>query len=441
MTEKIIRDLGEGIIIRHGTKADEQALVDFTLSIHSEGEWDGKGLEAWTRDLVSGKGPTFNPEDFIIVENTATGEIISSCCHISQIWSYEGIPFKVGRPELVGTKKEYRQRGLVREQFKILHRWSAERGELVQAITGIPYYYRLFGYEMTMNLSGGRAGYELHVPELKEDQDEPFIFRLATVDDIPLLRTTCEFGSQRNMVNAVWDEAQWLYELTGKRKFNINRREIYIIETQEGEWAGFIGIPAIKWGKNSTLTLYELKPEYAWTDVTPSVIRFLWNKGEELAEEQNQEQKMFGFWLGEKHPAYQATDIDLPRKINPYAWYLRVPDLAAFIETIKPVLERRLKESAFVNFTGELKLSFYREGLQLGFEKGLLKTIKPLDFDALEGSSANFPYLTFLHILFGYRTIDEIKHIYKDCGTKDDQTAHLLEALFPKKPSDVWPIS
>jgi hypothetical protein len=46
MTGKIIRDLGEGIIIRHGTRADEQALVDFTLPIHSEGEWDEKGLEA-----------------------------------------------------------------------------------------------------------------------------------------------------------------------------------------------------------------------------------------------------------------------------------------------------------------------------------------------------------------------------------------------------------
>jgi len=441
MTDKVIRDLGEGIIIRHGTKADEQALVDFTLSIHSEGEWDGKGLEAWIRDLVSGKDPTFNPKDFTIVENTANGEIISSCCLISQIWSYEGIPFKVGRPELVGTKKEYRRQGLVRHQFEILHQWSQDRGELVQAITGIPYYYRLFGYEMTMNLGGGRAGYELHVPEIKEDQEEPYQFRLATEDDIPLLKTIYEYGSQRSMVRALWDEAQWQYELIGKRKYNINRREIYIIETQEDEWAGFIGIPAIKWGKNSALTLFELKPEFAWVDVTPSVIRFLWKKGEELAKEQDQEQKMFGFWLDEEHPAFQVTDIDLPRKIKPYAWYLRVPDLASFLETIKPVLEMRLKGSAFANYTGELRFSFYRKGLLLGFENGLLSKIVPLEFDALEGCGANFPYLTFLHMLFGYRTIDEIKHIFKDCGTKDDRTAHLLDALFPKKPSDVWPIS
>jgi len=441
MNDKVIRDLGDGIIIRHGTKADEQALVEFTIAIHSEGEWDGKGLDAWIRDLVSGKGPTFNPEDFTIVEDTATGEIISSCCLISQIWSYEGVPFKVGRPELVGTKKEYRRRGLVREQFTILHQWSADRGELIQAITGIPFYYRLFDYEMTMNLGGGRAGYELHVPELKEEKEEPYQFRLAAVDDIPLLKTTYEYGSQRSMVQAIWDEGQWQYELIGKRKYNINRREIYIIETQSGEWAGFIGIPAIKWGKNSAVTLYELRPEFSWPDVTPSVIRFLWKKGEELAKEQDQEQKMFGFWLGEEHPAYLVTDIELPRKIKPYAYYLRVSDLPAFIRTIKPVLEMRLKGSAFANYTGELKLSFYREGLSLGFENGLLTAVETLTFDELEDSTASFPYLTFLHMVFGYRTINEIKHMFKDCGTKNDRNAHLLDALFPKKPSDVWPIS
>ena len=142
MTENLIQKLEDGLIIRHATKDDEEALVAFNNEIHREGEWDGKGLEAWTRDLVSGKGPTFETGDFTIVEDTNTHQIVSTCCTISQTWSYEGIPFKVGRPELVGTKKEYRRRGLVRKQFEILHEWSAARGELVQVITGNPYYYR-----------------------------------------------------------------------------------------------------------------------------------------------------------------------------------------------------------------------------------------------------------------------------------------------------------
>ena len=73
---------------------------------------------------------------------------------ISQTWTYDGIPFGVGRPELVGTQPEYRKRGLVRAQFEVIHAFSAERGEMVQAITGIPFYYRQFGYEMAMGLGG-----------------------------------------------------------------------------------------------------------------------------------------------------------------------------------------------------------------------------------------------------------------------------------------------
>jgi hypothetical protein len=84
------------------------------------------------------------------------GRIISSLNLISQTWAYDGIPFAVGRPELVATLPEYRRRGLVRQQMALIHQKSAARGELVQAITGIPWYYRQFGYEMGLDLGGGR---------------------------------------------------------------------------------------------------------------------------------------------------------------------------------------------------------------------------------------------------------------------------------------------
>lgn len=441
MAGEIIRKLDDNLVIRHATLDDKEALVKFNIEIHKEGEWDAKGLEDWTLDLISGEGPTFSIEDFIIVEDTQSGEIVSSSCLISQSWTYEGIPFKVGRPELVGTKKEYRRRGLVRHQFEIMHEWSAARGELVQAITGIPYYYRQFGYEMTLNLGGGRAGYEIHVPELKEEQQEPFTFRPAVETDISFLMKSYKSGFSRNMINALWDEALWRYEILGKRKYNINRREFYIIEDQQGNPAGMVGIPAIKWGKNSVVTLYELAPGFAWTKVTPSVIRFLWETGERLAKEQGQEQKMFGFWLGEQHPVYEVAATKLPRIRKPYAYFMRVPDLPAFLDLIKAVLERRLAESAFANHTGELKLNFYKVGLRLNLKNGLIETIESLSFDDLESCAANFPPLVFLHLVFGYRTIDELKHAFTDCSTRDKETEYLLDALFPKKPSEIWPVS
>ena len=73
---------------------------------------------------------------------------------------------QVGRPELVGTLPEFRNRGLIRAQMDILHQWSAERGQPVQAITGIPFFYRQFGYEMALPLQGGRSGFEPNMPPL-----------------------------------------------------------------------------------------------------------------------------------------------------------------------------------------------------------------------------------------------------------------------------------
>jgi hypothetical protein len=437
----MIRNLADGLVVRHASPDDTEALAKFNMDIHAEGEWDAKGLEEWTLDLISGEGPTFAPGDFTIVEDTSAGEIVSSCCTISQTWSFEGIPFKVGRPEFVGTQESYRRKGLVREQFKILHQWSEARGELVQVITGIPYYYRQFGYEMTLDLGGGRLGTHINVPQLKEGEQEDYIFRTATESDIPFLSATYAYGCQRSMVYALWDEAQWRYEVTGKRKHNINRREIYIIENLQNERVGFIGLPPIKWGNKIVLGNYELAPGYAWVAVTPSVIRFLWQHGAQVAEEQNQSHEMFGFWLGRSHPAYLVAEDRLPQITQPYTFYIRVSNLTAFLQTIQPVLERRLAGSAFACYTGDLKLSFYKEGLGLDFENGKIKAVKRLGHDELKETHASFHPLTFLHLVFGHRSMAELSDFYTDCFTRDKATKNLIDTLFPKKLSAVWPVS
>ena len=119
---------------------------------------------------------------------------------ISQTWSYEGIKFGVGRPELVATLPEFRNRGLVRLQFEEVHKWNAERGEMVQAITGIPFYYRQFGYEMALDLDGRRLGYEAQVPKLKEGESEPYVIRAVREDDQPFIEQLYSQMTQRSLI-------------------------------------------------------------------------------------------------------------------------------------------------------------------------------------------------------------------------------------------------
>ena len=67
---------------------------------------------------------------------------------------------------MVATRPAYRKRGLVRAVFEMAHARSAAKGELVQVITGIPYFYRQFGYEYALDLEGHRLVAAADVPHV-----------------------------------------------------------------------------------------------------------------------------------------------------------------------------------------------------------------------------------------------------------------------------------
>lgn len=439
----ILKNLEDGLILRRSSPQDAQALADFNAWVHGlEEDRIEDGVGVWTQDLLLKPHPTFHSDDFTIVEDTRTGKIVSSMNLISQTWAYADIPFGVGRPELVGTHPDYRNRGLVRAQFEIVHAWSAERGEMVQGITGIPYYYRLFGYEMALNLGGSRAGYLPHIPKLKDEEAEPFIVRPATEADLDFIQVTYAQGSKRYPVRSIWSREFFQYELNGKSGENINRAELRLIETREREPVGFLAYAPKRWGPTLVVHVYELKAGVSWAAVTPSVVRYLGEMGKALPPYHGEEPfAAFGFSHGEEHPVYTVFGSRLPRINPPYAWYLRVANLPEFIRQIAPALECRLADSVMVGHTGEHKITFYRDGLRLKFKAGKLIEVERYHPQPVGHSGeAGFPGLTFLQLVFGYRSLDELRHSFADCWV-DESLRVLLPILFPKRVSEIWPIS
>lgn len=440
-TVGFIQDLGNGLVLRQAEPSDSDRLAAFNARIHGEDPNDALALEAWTRDLLERPHPTFRPGDFLIVEDPSVGQIVSSTNLISQTWSYEGIPFEVGRPELVGTDPAYRGRGLVRAQFDVLHRWSSERGELVQAITGIPNFYRQYGYEMGLELSGGWVGYAPQVPDLTEGQEEPYHIRPATETDLEWLEDAYTRNSRQYLINPVRNAALWNYELQGRSANNINRFELRIIENVARQRVGYLFHPPSLWGTMQAATDFGLEANVSYLAVIPSVILYLWAIGTQKAVENDKALQAFGFWFGSDHPAYHAGKNRLVSQRKPYAFYVRVPDLSAFLTCIRPVLEERLAQSVCAGHSGELKISFYQSGLRLVLENRCIKTIEPWK-PAINQDTGDFsfPALTFLQLIFGYRSLAEIQYAYADCGGKEE-AAILLQSLFIKKPSGIWPIS
>ncbi len=437
--QNILHDFGEGLVMRKAAREDRDRLADFhantLLDIGEEGP--NTGLHAWMLDLMSGDHPTLRPGDFVFVEDTGTGKIVSSIGHFSQTWTYEGIPFPFGQPEIVSTDPAYRRRGLVRAQFDEVHRWSAERGELVQGITGIPWYYRQFGYEMTINLAGARSAFKPNIPRLKEGEIEPYTFRRATTSDVPFIMEMYLQSTSRSMVASVRDEALWRYDIRGRSDESDFRAELRVIETPNGEPVGALVHSRKVWGPIFSCRLYEVKPGVPFLAVTPSVLRYMEVTGEEYAKLDGGEPGIISFTMGEEHPVYSTIADRLPRFRKPYAWYIRVPDVPAFVNHIAPALEKRLAASPQAGYTGELKISFYKSGLHLKISKESI-TAEPWKPERAEEGDAAFPDLTFLKLLFGYKTLNELQDAFPDCTANTDDTRALLPILFPRKASNVW---
>jgi hypothetical protein len=380
------------------------------------------------------------PADFTLVEDRSRGVIVSSLCLISQVWSYDGVDFRVGQVEMVGTDPGYRRRGLVRAQFEAIHRRSARRGHQVQAIVGIPYFYRQFGYEMALEYGGGRIGYRADVPNPGKARGEPYRVRAATAADVSFIGKVYREGMKRYLVSCARSPELWRREVDMRRDRVITRRlQLCVIESAASEPVGILVYSTDLWeDKTLGAFVYELRPAVSWLSVTPSVIRHLLAAGQKHANRQRKRLACLAFWFGSEHPAYQVVPSLLARSREPYAFYLRVGDLPGFVRHIAPVLERRLAESVAVGYTGELRLDFYRDGLRLAFERGRLVAAE--SWAPAEGRSAAFPNLTFLQLLFGHRSLDELHVAYRDCFAHDDEARLLLSVLFPKKPSSVWTV-
>ena len=113
-------DLGDGLVLRQATADDTEAAAEFQAQVHLP-HTSAESFRIWTRDLMTGALPGFQPGDFTLVEDTGTGAIVSILNLIPQTWSYGGVEISVGRIELVSTHPDYRRRGLVRAQMDAVH--------------------------------------------------------------------------------------------------------------------------------------------------------------------------------------------------------------------------------------------------------------------------------------------------------------------------------
>ncbi len=446
------RDLGDGLVLRWATATDRDRIAEFNAWAFRETEEQAplSRDRAMIRELMSGRHPLVGPTDFVYVEDRATGAVVSSACLMRQRWTYEGISFGVGRPEHVATDAAYRNQGLVRATFAALHEWSAALGEPVQAITGIPYFYRQFGYEYALDLEGGRMAYPATLPALATGEDEAYTLREATPADIPFIAALYDDRRADSMVSALVPDEYWRYAFAPLGtptapggEFNRQWR-LRIIADRQGATCGYARTGTMLWGDSFYLWDLSVGDGIPLRPAALSALRALVAAGGEAeraargAGQEDASFKQIMLCLEREHPLYAALGERIaPLAVTPYAWYVRVPDLPGFLRLVTPALELRLAASPMAAHTGELRLDFYRGGLRLTFDAGRLAAVAPWRRPIWgERQDAGFPPLVFLQLLFGRRSLAELRAAFPDVRATAEATA-LLDALFPKRVSRI----
>lgn len=427
------QDLGDGLLMRQATWQDAEELARFNIRIHSDDPEDPElWLGEWTRDLLRGDHPTTGPEWVtVVVDQRAAGEIVSSAVLIPQTWRYEEVPFEVGRPELIGTDEQYRRRGLVRRQMEVAHARSEACGHMAQMITGIPHYYRRFGYEMALDLGGSRLfPYErLRKLTAKTTHDAKLSVRQATVEDIPLLDLLYSRHCSASMVSRIRDDKQWHYEMHGAHESSECRRRFRLIQDGDGELVGYFEFAG--WPGRLVIREIASLSGCSMRNVALRAASYLRQYAtREKAADDGVPALLFG--LGVEHPAYQALARELVPNRQPYAWYVRVPRLRDFVTQIAPVLDRRLAQSVVAGYSGCLRLNCTMTKCQITWKEGMLTSIEDFKPDNFHDGDAFFPGHSFLQLLFGFRDLEQLRSAFPDCYTGNGETYVVLNALFPR---------
>jgi hypothetical protein len=438
---QVVRELGDGLVLRRASPADADALDAFTRVVQADPPdfLPVDGLGVWARDLVCGSHPVVAPGDFWIVEDTARKRIASSLGLISHRMRYDGIGFDAGQVELVGSHPDYRHRGLVRLQLEELHRVSAERGQRLQWIAGIPYYYRQFGYEMALETDAAGVVPRAQLPD--KPPDAALRWRAAEPADAAHIAELAAHGAGRSRVACEVDAAFWRYEIETKRKDNLSRRDIHVLEDARGRLVALLmAAPTIHRG-TLLVRAVEIAPQTAWPDVSAAVLARARAIGDGRAAAGGAAFESVRFELGSDHPLYRAERARIRDRRRAYALFVRIEHLAGFLELVAPALEQRLARSEQAGRSGELELSFYRDGLRLRFEAGRLRGVERWQPSTEQLGHLAFPGLSFLQLLLGFRSLGELQHAFPDCYAWSEAHAPWVEALFPPAPSSLLPVS
>ncbi len=407
--------LSSGLVLRCANNPEDvEKIAVFNESIF------GPAVGVMTRSLFL-HHPDIEFQDLLLVEDPVDGRVISSLCLIPYTIHLDGVQIPCGEMGIVGTDEAYRGQGLVRCLVKAFNQRLADRGCLLSNIEGIPYYYRQFGYEYALPLD---MEIHLELRHIPNDNDPLHSFRPAAEADLPRLKQAYDEAAKPYAIHSVRSLEIWKYQFH-HTKGGETDGETILVETPTGDFCGYLRLRFAEAGL--PLTVFETSNLDG--RAAQSAMTYLRRRAEEAGA------SAIRFGLPRDSRLTQLALSLGAKDHGNYAWQMMIPDPAALLRALGPVLERRLAEGGFAGLSETLSISLYRSRIDLVFEEGHLTAVTSEPLTGMLPFS--FPPDAFIQLILGWRTWRELREIYPDAIVFREQRL-LADVLFPKLNSFIY---
>ena len=395
-----------------GSKDDLDRILELNITVH------GEETRKYISDLFL-EHPRREEVLWLYIEDINTNKIVSGLTLCPLEWIIEDITIPICEMGFVGTLEPYRGRGFIVKLNDLFKKAMDERNYVFSVIRGIPYYYRRLDYEFVFPLDDRIILLTNKVPD---NEYGNLKIRRAQEQDLNLIQTLYDYYYKQFFIFNKFDREAFVYRFF-KEKFNNNRLSTYIIEDTDQAVAYFsIGLSYDNLA--CTINVPRLTSQQMI-----KVLQFV----KKIYENENNLEIQFHVNQDSEFGKFIISLGGIP--IYRYGWQLNIPNLALFFQTIKPIIEKRIKNSIFRDLSRNLIISNYRENIELTFINGKLTEIRHYKGYPDENvSDLRIPGSILFKLLLSDKSMEELNYIMDDAIVKPSSKL-LIDIIFPKKNS------
>jgi predicted N-acetyltransferase YhbS len=358
------------IEIRPAIEADAGPLA--ALNAERNGAWTGPWVDVLVRDEAT------RPRWRVAVDD---GRVVAGVVLLPAAWSLDGVDPGATQVEFVATHPDHEGRGLVRRILGELHGLAAAEGGLVQLVTGIPYFYRQFGYEYSIR------DLERRNPTEVPDAPAGWTVRPATPADVPLLDHLGAAEAARSGAALVATRPAHQWELL----FAAPGFEVLLALDPAGRPRASARV------QRDPDEGVQMSLEHAAEDPDGTRV-LLAHLGAEEAD-----RRIVAGRRGTVAGAVVAGVTEPDPTNAGYPAAVRIADPVALLDRLRPVLDRRLAAGGFGDLTTSLTITAYRWTARLDIRDGTVTAVGrgPRQQDPRAGQTIGVPPDRWASLLVG----------------------------------------